>query len=109
MTKPACLKVGSECKWRPLLVPVTKCAAGKKLVPKNGANAAKCEACASGTFNAKDDASDSCAKHNTCEDSATKTKGTATQDAVCETGVWAYLYTRDLHAPFQPLRCLGCQ
>merc|ERR1712176_1009578 len=61
----------------------TKCAAGKKFVAKNGNVAAKCEACATGKFNAKDDNSASCADHNKCTDSSVKTAGDTTKDAVC--------------------------
>merc|ERR1712176_927410 len=59
------------------------CAAGKKFVAKNGAVAAKCEACGTGAFNAKDDASTTCTAHNKCTDSSVKTAGDATKDAVC--------------------------
>merc|ERR1712038_1623750 len=62
---------------------VTKCAAGKKFVAKNGNVAAKCDVCATGKFNAKDDNSASCADHNKCTDSSVKTKGDTTKDAVC--------------------------
>merc|ERR1712174_191866 len=61
----------------------TKSAAGKKFVAKNGAVAAKCEVCATGTFNDKDDASTTCAAHNKCTDSSVKTAGDTTKDAVC--------------------------
>ena len=69
-------------------VSVTKCAAGYKFVPKNGANATKCEACPEGTFNDKDDASTTCVTHNACADSSVKVKGTASKDAVCKPGMW---------------------
>merc|ERR1711881_105267 len=68
---------------------VTKCAAGKKFVAKNGNVAAKCEACAKGTFNAKDDASTTCAAHNKCTSTSVKTAGDATKDAVCNAATGA--------------------
>ena len=71
---------------------VTKCAAGKKFVAKSGDVAAKCEACASGKFNAKDDNSAACADHNKCTDTAVKTAGDTTKDAVCEPGLGREIY-----------------
>merc|ERR1712003_538612 len=68
---------------------VTKCAAGKKFVAKNGAVAAKCEACGTGTFNAKDDASTTCTAHNKCTSTSVKTAGDATKDAVCNAATGA--------------------
>merc|ERR1712176_798392 len=68
---------------------VTKCAAGSKFIPKNGAAAAKCEACGTGTFNAKDDASTTCAAHNKCTSTSVKTAGDATKDAVCNAATGA--------------------
>merc|ERR1712174_182845 len=65
------------------------CAAGKKFVAKNGNVAAKCEACATGKFNAKDDASTTCADHNKCTTTSVKTAGDATKDAVCNAATGA--------------------
>jgi len=62
---------------------ISKCAAGKKFVAISGSDAAKCDDCGKGTFNAKDDNSTTCAPHNTCKDLSTTTKGTPKADAVC--------------------------
>ena len=70
-----------------MLVSVTKCAAGKKFVAAQNRNPAKCEPCASGTFNVNDDASTQCAKHNACTDTTVKKAGTASKDAVCDPGM----------------------
>ena len=68
-------------------VVITKCAAGKKFVAAKNGNPAKCEACPSGTFNANDDDSTTCAKHNACTDTTVKEAGTASKDAVCNAGI----------------------
>ena len=72
---------------------VTKCAPGKKFVPAKNGNPAKCENCPSGTFNAKDDSSTECTKHNACTDTTVKEAGTASKDAVCNPGMVVCLYT----------------
>ena len=71
-----------------MLVSVTWCAAGKKFVAAQNGNPAKCEPCASGTFNANDDASTQCAKHNPCTDTTVKSAGTSSKDAVCNEGMF---------------------
>ena len=78
---------------------VTKCAAGKKFVPAKSGNAAKCENCVSGTFNANLDASTVCAKHNPCANSTMKSAGTASKDAVCNNpGMFVYnTCTHEMH------------
>ena len=73
-------------------VAVTKCAAGKKFVAANNGNPAKCETCASGTFNANDDSSTECAKHNPCPDTTVKEAGTASKDAVCNPGLFVCVF-----------------
>ena len=70
-----------------VLVPVSKCAAGKRFVAANNGDPATCEACTSGTFNANDDASTECAKHNACADTTVQEAGTASKDAVCNPGM----------------------
>ena len=70
---------------------VTKCAAGKKFVPAKNGNPATCLACATGTFNAKHDASTECAKHNPCPDTKVKEAGTTSKDAVCNPGMFVYI------------------
>ena len=62
------------------------CAAGKKFVAGKNGNAAKCEPCASGTFNANDDTSTACAKHNPCTGTTVKEAGTPSKDALCNPG-----------------------
>ena len=76
-----------------------KCAAGKKFVPfnfKNG-NAAKCEPCASGTFNTDDGRSTECAIHNPCVDTTVKVAGTPSKDAVCNPGVFSRTTLTHIH------------
>ena len=73
---------------------VTKCAPGKKFLAVQNGNPAKCETCASGTFNANDDASTQCAKHNPCTDTTVKEAGTASKDAVCNPGMFIYIHSR---------------
>ena len=70
-----------------VLASVTKCAVGKKFVAAENGNSGKCEACPSGTFNANNDASTKCAKHNPCTDTTVKEAGTASEDAVCNPGI----------------------
>ena len=76
----------------PCVVFVTDtCPAGTKSVPATRTSEAKCEDCTQGTFNAKDDASEECAKHNPCTDTTVKEKGTASKDVVCNPGMWIYI------------------
>ena len=74
---------------------VTKCAAGKKFVPAESGTPSKCETCPEGTFNANDDASVVCAKHNACADSGVKDKGTTSTDAVCNPGIYRHTRAKD--------------
>ena len=67
---------------------VTKCAAGKKFVFRTDKDDAKCQACPTGTFNAKRDASTEYMKHKSCADAKVWINGTTTQDTLCETSKW---------------------
>ena len=75
------------------MVPVTKCAAGKRFVAANNGDPATCEACGLGMFNANDDSGTECAKHSACPDTTVKVKGTASKDAVCNPGLFVCIHT----------------
>ena len=85
-----------------VLVSVTECAAGKKFVPAQNGNPAKCEACPHGTFNADHDDSKECTTHNPCTGTTVKEPGTAIKDAVCNKGVFIYIYTRRIYSHDPP-------